>query len=99
MRIPARPRSRNSPQEVGTLAAGVGVSKGLGFRFRTQGQAHAGWSRGKPADRRRLEVQISVDSAVVAVDSEEWELVVAEERPRAATGTGVEAVIRARRPN
>src|SRR5688572_9937453 len=43
------------------------------------------------------QVQVSVESAVAALDSNVWELVVAEERPRAVAGTGVDAVIRARR--
>jgi 2-polyprenyl-3-methyl-5-hydroxy-6-metoxy-1,4-benzoquinol methylase len=43
------------------------------------------------------QVQVSVEAAVAALDSNEWELVVAEERPRAVAGTGVDAVIRARR--
>jgi 2-polyprenyl-3-methyl-5-hydroxy-6-metoxy-1,4-benzoquinol methylase len=43
------------------------------------------------------QVQVSVEAAVAALAAEEWELVVAEERPRAVAGTGVDAVIRARR--
>jgi 2-polyprenyl-3-methyl-5-hydroxy-6-metoxy-1,4-benzoquinol methylase len=43
------------------------------------------------------QVQVSVEAAVAALDSKLWELVVAEERPRAVAGTGVDAVIRARR--
>ena len=43
------------------------------------------------------QVQISVESAVAALDPTGWELVVAEERPRAVVGTGVDAVILARR--
>ena len=43
------------------------------------------------------QVQVSVEAAVAALDSHLWELVVAEERPRAVAGTGVDAVIRARR--
>jgi 2-polyprenyl-3-methyl-5-hydroxy-6-metoxy-1,4-benzoquinol methylase len=43
------------------------------------------------------QVQVSVVEAVAALDPHEWELVVAEERPRAIAGTGVDAVIRARR--
>jgi 2-polyprenyl-3-methyl-5-hydroxy-6-metoxy-1,4-benzoquinol methylase len=43
------------------------------------------------------QVQVSVEAAVAALDPDMWELVVAEERPRAAAGTGVDAVIRARR--
>ena len=43
------------------------------------------------------QVQVSVEAAVAALDAELWELVVAEERPRAVAGSGVDAVIRARR--
>jgi 2-polyprenyl-3-methyl-5-hydroxy-6-metoxy-1,4-benzoquinol methylase len=43
------------------------------------------------------QVQVSVEAAVAALDTSVWELVVAEERPRAVSGTGVDAVIRARR--
>jgi SAM-dependent methyltransferase len=43
------------------------------------------------------QVQVSVEGAVAALDSNLWELVVADERPRAVIGTGVDAVIRARR--
>lgn len=41
--------------------------------------------------------QVSVDDALTALDSERWQLVVAEERPRAVVGTGVDAVVHARR--
>ena len=45
------------------------------------------------------QVQVSVDDALEALETQEWNLVVAEERPRAAVGAGVDAVIRAvRRP-
>lgn len=43
------------------------------------------------------QVQISVDTAVRALDPSEWEVIVAEDRPRAAAGTGVDAVVQARR--
>ena len=43
------------------------------------------------------QVQVSVEAALAALDPDEWELVVAEDRPRAVAGTGVDAVIRARR--
>jgi 2-polyprenyl-3-methyl-5-hydroxy-6-metoxy-1,4-benzoquinol methylase len=43
------------------------------------------------------QVQVSVDAAVAALDANLWELLTAEDRPRAAAGTGVDAVIRARR--
>jgi SAM-dependent methyltransferase len=43
------------------------------------------------------QVQVSVDEAVAALDPARWEFVVAENRPRAMAGTGVDAVICARR--
>jgi hypothetical protein len=41
------------------------------------------------------QVQVSVDEAAAALDPHEWDIAVAEERPRAAVGTGVDAVVRA----
>jgi hypothetical protein len=41
------------------------------------------------------QVQVSVDDAVTALDPQAWRIVVAEDRPRAARGTGVDAVVRA----
>jgi 2-polyprenyl-3-methyl-5-hydroxy-6-metoxy-1,4-benzoquinol methylase len=41
------------------------------------------------------QVQVTVAEAVGALDARHWEVVVAEERPRAAAGTGVDAVVRA----
>jgi 2-polyprenyl-3-methyl-5-hydroxy-6-metoxy-1,4-benzoquinol methylase len=43
------------------------------------------------------QVQVSVEAAMDALDPGGWELIVAEERPRATPGTGVDAVIRAQR--
>jgi SAM-dependent methyltransferase len=43
------------------------------------------------------QVQVSVEEAVAALDPAAWELVVAEERERSVAGTGVDAVVRARR--
>lgn len=43
------------------------------------------------------QVQVSVEAAAAALDSKVWELLVAEERPRAIAGSGVDAVVRARR--
>jgi 2-polyprenyl-3-methyl-5-hydroxy-6-metoxy-1,4-benzoquinol methylase len=43
------------------------------------------------------QVQVSVEAARAALDPERWELVVAEDRPRPTAGTGVDAVISARR--
>lgn len=41
------------------------------------------------------QVQVSVDAAVDALDPEKWEIVLAEERTRAAAVSGADAVIRA----
>jgi hypothetical protein len=38
---------------------------------------------------------VTVEDAIEALDSSEWQIVVAEERPRAAVGTGADAVVRA----
>jgi SAM-dependent methyltransferase len=43
------------------------------------------------------QVQVSVDTAVAALDPGRWNLIIAEDRPRATVGTGVDAVICARR--
>ncbi len=43
------------------------------------------------------QVQVSVDEAVAALDPAGWEFVIAEDRRRAAAGTGVDAVVCARR--
>jgi len=51
---------------------------------------------GKPTPAAS-QVQVSVERAVAALDSSAWRFVVAEERPRAVAGTGVDAVILATR--
>jgi 2-polyprenyl-3-methyl-5-hydroxy-6-metoxy-1,4-benzoquinol methylase len=43
------------------------------------------------------QVQVSVESAVASLEPRRWEMVVSEERPRPIAGTGVDAVICARR--
>jgi len=43
------------------------------------------------------QTQVSVDAVVATLDPGRWELLAAEDRPRAAAGTGVDAVISARR--
>lgn len=43
------------------------------------------------------QVQVSLKTAKCVLDTDRWDLLVAEERPRTATGSGVDAVIRARR--
>ncbi len=41
------------------------------------------------------QVQVSVDAVVNALDPRDWRIEAAEERPRPAAGTGVDAVVRA----
>jgi len=43
------------------------------------------------------QIQVSVEPAVAAFDPLRWEIIVAEERARLVAGSGVDAVIRARR--
>jgi hypothetical protein len=43
------------------------------------------------------QVQVSLEIAIPALDHHRWEVDVAEDRPRAAAGSGVDAVVRARR--
>lgn len=43
------------------------------------------------------QVQVDVDTAVATLDPRHWEFIAAEDRPRATAGTGVDAVIHARR--
>lgn len=43
------------------------------------------------------QVQVTVEDALAVVGSSDWELVVAEEQPRARAGEGVDAVVCARR--
>ncbi len=43
------------------------------------------------------QLQVSVDTAAAALDANRWEILVAEDRPRPLAGTGVDAVVCARR--
>jgi len=43
------------------------------------------------------QVQVTVEAAVAVLDPQRWEMPIAEDRPRAAAGTGFDAVICARR--
>jgi hypothetical protein len=43
------------------------------------------------------QVQVSIDTTTAALDADRWAIVLADERPRAAASSGVDAVIRARR--
>jgi hypothetical protein len=78
---------------VGRMANGVAVG---GTLFMVVGHRPIDPTTGAAAAAAG-QVQISVESAVAALDPRRWELVVAEERSRSVAGTGVDAVIRARR--
>jgi hypothetical protein len=43
------------------------------------------------------QVQVSVDGALAGLDRDQWTMVVAENRAREAAGSGVDAVVHARR--
>jgi SAM-dependent methyltransferase len=80
------------PEMVRRMGAGVGVGGTLflvGHRPVDPATGAATPAAGQ--------VQVSVETAVASLDPHRWEFVVAEDRPRAAAGTGVDAVIRARR--
>ena len=53
-------------------------------------------STGEPT-RAAGQVQVSVDEALAPLAPDRWEILIAENRPRPAAGTGADAVIRARR--
>jgi SAM-dependent methyltransferase len=43
------------------------------------------------------QVQVSVETALAALEPDRWQVVVVEDRPRAVAGSGVDAVVHARR--
>ena len=73
------------------------LSKRTSDRRRNGGSRQASTSLRKRATAAAGQTQISVEEATAALDPARWNLVVAEDRPRAQTGTGVDAVIRAQR--
>ena len=84
--------ARSVPDMVGRMANGVAP----GGTLFLVGHRPIDPSTGA-ATAAASQVQVSVEGAVAALDSKVWELVVAEERPRAVAGSGVDAVMRARR--
>jgi 2-polyprenyl-3-methyl-5-hydroxy-6-metoxy-1,4-benzoquinol methylase len=84
--------SGSVPEMVQRLASGVAP----GGTLFLVGHRPIDPATGKPTAAAN-QVQVSVEEAVSALRAPTWELVVAEERPRAIAGTGVDAVIRARR--
>jgi SAM-dependent methyltransferase len=80
------------PELVRRLGAGVAI----GGTMLLVGHQPIDPATGAPT-RAAGQVQVSVDTAVAALGSPRWEITVAEDRPRKAAGTGVDAVVRARR--
>lgn len=80
------------PEMVRRLAAGVAP----GGTLLLVGHRPIDPATGEPT-RAAGQVQVSVEEAVGALEPSRWEVVVAEERPRAVAGGGVDAVVRARR--
>ena len=80
------------PELVRRLASGVAI----GGTLLLVGHRPVDPATGNPT-RAAGQVQVSVEEAVAALDAQRWEIVVAEDRPRDASGTGVDAVVRARR--
>jgi 2-polyprenyl-3-methyl-5-hydroxy-6-metoxy-1,4-benzoquinol methylase len=80
------------PAMVQRLAAGVAT----GGTLLLVGHQPVDPATGEPTPAAR-QVQVSVDDARAALEPERWEIVLAEDRPRALAGSGVDAVVRARR--
>jgi SAM-dependent methyltransferase len=78
------------PEMVRRLAAGVA----RGGTLLLVGHRPVDPTTGAPTPAAS-QVQISVDTAVAALDPSRWDILVAEDRPREAAGTGVDAVVRA----
>lgn len=79
---------------VAELVSRLGAGLAPGGTLLLVGHRPVDPATGKPTPAAD-QVQVSVEQATAALDPREWEIVVAEERPRAAAGTGVDAVIRA----
>ena len=79
---------------VGEMVTRLGSGVAPGGTLLLVGHRPVDPAPGKPTPAAG-QVQVSVDEATAALDAHEWEIVVAEERPRAAVGTGVDAVVRA----
>jgi 2-polyprenyl-3-methyl-5-hydroxy-6-metoxy-1,4-benzoquinol methylase len=84
-RVAHRPPNAHLTAEVMNLRPGLALDAGCGQGSDTLWLAAAD------------QVQVSVDAPAAALDPDRWALIVAEDRPRAIAGTGVDAVICARR--
>jgi SAM-dependent methyltransferase len=79
---------------VAELVTRLGTGVALGGTILLVGHLPVDPATGRPTPAAG-QVQVTVDEAVGALDPDHWQVVVAEERPRAAVGTGVDAVVRA----
>ena len=80
--------------EVGELVRRLGSGVAAGGTLLLVGHRPVDPATGAPTPAAG-QVQVSADSAVEALDPGEWDILVAEDRLRAAAGTGVDAVVRA----
>ena len=79
---------------VGEMVARLGTGVAPGGTLFLVGHLPVDPATGEPTPAAG-QVQVSVEDAVQALDPREWQIVVAEERPRAVAGSGVDAVVRA----
>lgn len=80
--------------EVGEMVRRLGTGVAAGGTLFLVGHRPVDPATGAPTPAAG-QVQVSVDTALDALDPREWEILVAEERLRTAVGTGVDAVVRA----
>jgi hypothetical protein len=90
-RVAQRPPSAHLTADIGGLRPGRALDAGCSHRPDTLWLAARGW------EITAVDFAATALAALAALDPDRWELVVAEERPRPMAGTGVDAVIRARR--
>ena len=81
-------------RSVGEMVRRLGAGVASGGTLLLVGHRPVDPSTGAPTPAAG-QVQVSVDAAVNALDPRDWRIEVAEERPREAAGTGVDAVVRA----
>jgi SAM-dependent methyltransferase len=79
---------------VGELVARLGGGVAPGGTLLLVGHQPVDPATGEPT-MAAGQVQVSVADAIEALESPGWQILVAEERPRAVAGSGVDAVIRA----
>jgi SAM-dependent methyltransferase len=79
---------------VGEMVARLGSGVAPGGTLLLVGHRPVDPVTGKPTPAAG-QVQVSVDEATEALDAHDWEILVAENRPRQQVGTGVDAVVRA----